>query len=53
VRGLVSHELLGPERQDRSIPRTVWDVLDDVEAALSSLGDLEEATREREELEGD
>jgi UDP-2,3-diacylglucosamine pyrophosphatase LpxH len=43
VRGLVSHEILGPPRDDGSIPRTVWDVLDLVEAALAGEGSADES----------
>jgi UDP-2,3-diacylglucosamine pyrophosphatase LpxH len=51
VQGVVSHELLGPPRDDGSIPRTVWDVLDEVEAAMDTMGDQREATRAREREE--
>ncbi len=49
VTGLVSHEILGPPREDGSVPRTVWDVLDEVEAALGTMGDLELPTGELEQ----
>lgn len=50
VAGVVSHELVGPPRTDGSIPRTVWDVLDEVEAATAGMGDdaVAAARRERE-----
>ena len=33
IRALVSHEVVGPLRSDGAVPRTVWDVLDLMEAA--------------------
>lgn len=39
VRGIVSHEVLGPLRDDGSVPRTIWDVLDEVEKAKVGLDD--------------
>ncbi len=53
VHGLVSHEILGPPRDDGSIPRTLWDVLDEVEAAVEMFGDLESATAEHEDPAGE
>jgi len=52
VRGIVSHELLGPPRQDGSVPRTLWDVLDRVEAELEGLGDHAALVAQREKEEG-
>lgn len=51
VRGLVSHEILGPPRTDGSIPRTLWDVLDEVEEAMGKIGHqvAAEAAHEMEE----
>ena len=51
VRGLVSHEILGPPRTDGSIPRTLWDVLDRVEDALGEEGERAAAAAEREREE--
>ncbi len=53
VRGLVSHEILGPPRQDGSVPRTIWDVLDRVERELEGLGDPAAMAADREKEEGD
>jgi hypothetical protein len=51
VRGVISHELLGPPRLDGSIPHSLWDVLDEVEAALDGLGDRAAAAQAREREE--
>jgi len=48
VRGIVSHEVLGPPRSDGSVPRTLWDVLDRVEVELEGLGEAAVAAAERE-----
>ncbi len=49
VAGLISHELLGPPRND--IPSSVWDALDDIEAAMDELGDQASARAQRAKLE--